>query len=363
MRIIGYGICGEGEAKRYMRQTLESFERLCDEVVILCNNASQAEKDLIDEFGFKRFSDRREWGKWQWKIKQDFLERDIAPIASPGDMMLCLDMDEVFDKNLTREWILSAELDAYHLFIVDLWGEGWKPESCFWNVRMWRWNGETAFKQKPVHCGLAPQWAYHYHRFAPFILKHYGLKEKEDRLRRVERYKIYDPDAKHLDKKYYDMLMDESFKPFDEDSVHDTVEKEVATYKQTKPQNQMTQKKQERFAYVENPHGNTIDIPEKHLAETLKRQGFKFVGWADDVQKEIEELFEEVDIGEENDLDDGVLGNTVDASQGSYQGTTAAIERQFQEMENGPQKEEELSETSLTYSSKKPGPKKGAKKK
>lgn len=303
MKVIGYGICGPGEASRYMRETLEEFKRLCDEVVILVNvdDLSKAPHEirLINEYGFSMVADGREWGKLQWKIKQDFLETHIAPIANEGDMLVCLDMDEVLDAHLTKQWLLDADMDAYHVFVVDLWNdpEHYKLASCFWNVRIWRWNGNTEFVQKPVHCGLAPQWAYHYHRHAPFILKHKGLMKREDRQRKIARYEKYDPDAKHLDKRYYKMLADDTDEPFDEEWMHTTIAKEVATYKQTKPRElprSMTRKK-ERFAYVKNSGGYTVDIPERHLAQTLKRPGFTFIGWAEDAQEEIAKMFDDSD--------------------------------------------------------------------
>lgn len=298
MKIIGYGICGEGESTRYMRETLDCFKRLCDEVIILCNNAGIAEQKLIEEYGFRWTSDRRQWGALQWRIKQDFLERDLTKIAEPGDMMVCLDMDEVLDPHLTREWLLEAPLDAYHVFVVDLWNdpEHYKPESCFWNVRLWRWNGDMKFKEKPVHCGLAPEWAYRYHRHAPFLLKHYGLMLQADRERKIKRYERYDPHAEHLDRKYYDMLKETSAKPFDQEALHETIAKEVETYKQTKPREMAQPKPKDRFAYVKNPSGVVIDIPERHVKETLARPGFEFVGWADEAQDEIEEMFRDVDI-------------------------------------------------------------------
>ena len=293
-KIIGYGLCGPGESKRYMRQTLDCFKRLCDEVIILCNNCDQAEINLIAEYGFQYRQDRREWGAHQWRIKQDFIERDIKQIANEGDVLVCLDMDEVLSDRLTKEWLMEAPLDAYHVFIVDLWNdpEHFKLESCFWNVRIWKWNGETKFKAKPVHCGLAPEWTYYYHRHAPFILKHYGLMLPEDRARKVKRYEKYDPNAEHLDRRYYDMLKSNTARPFDEEALSNQIAEEVATYKQTKPRSMPIQKKQ-RFAYVRNPHGAVVDIPEKHLEMTMKRKGFEFIGWADEQQEEIEALFED----------------------------------------------------------------------
>lgn len=294
MKIIGYGICGPGEANRYMRKTLEEFQRLCDETIILCNNAGPAEKALIYEFGFRMVQDNREWGVLQWRIKQDFLEAHVAKIASEGDMLVCLDMDEVLDQHLTPEWIRAAELDAYHVFIVNLWNEGHKARADFWNVRMWRWNGDTKFHEKALHCGLAPQWAYHYHRFAPFILLHYGLKERKDRDKKIARYEKYDPKAKFKDRSWYELLKSDTCDVLDVEKLHDTIAKEVGTYKQTKPRRRMsTQPKTGRFAYVTNPAGNMVDIPEHQLKETLARGGFTFLGWADDAQEEIGKMFDD----------------------------------------------------------------------
>jgi len=323
-KVIGYGICGPGEAARYMRDTLECFKRLCDEVIILCNNCDKAELDLIDEYGFKRVTDRREWGAHQWRIKQDFIERDIKQMASDGDVLVCLDMDEVLSSRLTKEWLLEAPLDAYHVFIVDLWNdpEHVKLESCFWNVRIWKWNGETKFKAKPVHCGLAPEWTYYYHRHAPFLLLHKGLMLKEDRQRKIKRYERYDPNAEHLGQVYYDMLKSDSARPFDEEAMADQIAKEVATYNQSKPKQTMAEQPKMRYAYVRNPHGVIVDIPEKDLAGTLKQKvngkGFEFIEWADERQEEIEEMFKEDEPEEENHIVEDtamVVENPVDSEE------------------------------------------------
>jgi len=233
-------------------------------------------------------------------------------------MIVCLDMDEVLDPSCTKEWLLAAPLDAYHVFVVDLWNDPqhYRPDSCFWNVRIWRWNGETKFKAKPVHCGLAPEWTYHYHRHAPFILKHKGLMLETDRERKIKRYEKYDPNAEHLDQKYYDMLKSMSSSPFDEAAMQEQIKEEVETYNQSKPKKQM-KKKKERFAYVKNPHGMTLDIPEKHLAQTMKRKGFEWIGWADEDQDEIEEMFEDTDLGDVRVPRDPV--NSRDVSAGAYQ--------------------------------------------
>lgn len=306
MKVVGYGICGPGEAARYMRETLDEFKRLCD-VVVICVNVPDGytyedlkpEMDLIQQYGFRQFVDHREWGKMQWKIKEDFLKTEVSRYADVGDMVVCLDMDETLDRHLTKSWLLEAELDAYHVFVVDLWNDPqhYKPESCFWNVRIFRWNGIIDFTKKPLHCGLAPEWARAYNRYAPFLLLHKGLMAKKDRERKIARYDKYDPNSQYLGKPYYAMIRSDTAEEFDEEKVHATISAEVATYKQSRPSGPSIymNKKEERYAYFRNGAGMTVDVPEKHVELTKKQPGMTFVGWAHDAAKEIEELFEEDD--------------------------------------------------------------------
>lgn len=298
MKIVGYGICGGGEAGRYMRATLEEFARLCDDVIILGNNITNAERGLINEFGFRLVEDNREWGKMQWKIKQDFLSVHVARLKP--DFCVCLDMDEVFCSHLTKKWIQEAPLDAYYCFFAELWNDEQhhKEKLGFWNVRMFRWRPhDLAFKQKALHCGLAPEWAYKYHRFAPFVVKHFGTMKREDRQKKIARYAKYDPDAKYLERDaYYKILDDDTAQPFDEAKMCGIIEAEVKTYQQSKPRTMSQPKEKKRFALVQNAAGAVYDIPEYTLADTLKQPGMKFVGWAEDAQKEVEELFDGVDV-------------------------------------------------------------------
>ena len=116
--------------------------------------------------------------------------------------------------------------------------------------------------------------------------------ERDSRQRKLQRYKKYDPHAAHLDRKYYDMLKSDTAQPFDFEALSKQIADEVATYNQSKPKQTM-KKKKERYGYVKTPHGMTVDIPEKHIERTLKRPGFEWIGWADEDQEEIEEMFED----------------------------------------------------------------------
>jgi hypothetical protein len=265
--IVGYGICTKGESKRYLKQTLECFKSLCDDTIILLNNAGKEEKEMIDSYGFKTVEDNREWGNLQHRIKEDFMieVQKLNPL-----WCVCLDMDEVLEITRPELEKYMAQCDSMYVYILNLWGDGWKRKWSFWNVRVWKWNGVTKFANRPLHCGLAPEWAYHYGSYVPIVLRHYGLKDKRSRTLKIKRYEKYDPKAVYRDSSYYEALKDDSFDVLDIDSIQKAIEKEALPIKR---KNITFQK--ESFYLVEKD-GRTIDIPEKHLVETLKR-GFKLV--------------------------------------------------------------------------------------
>lgn len=271
------GVCGPNE--KYFEATLQEFQRLCDETVICLCNATNKERQLVKKYGFHLVEDNREWGKNQWQIKEDLLHNHVAKLDP--DWVVALDMDEVFDSKFNRE-----ELDrlarrgglGYYFYVVNLYDEGYSREWSFWNVRMFRWSPEHGmeYERKALHPGLAPKIAYFTGNYAPFLLKHYGLKDKEDRDRKASRYKQYDPKAVHKGKAYYDFLESSApVTPFNEDELHQLVANEVKDYHFKQPIKM--EQKERKFVYVKNPAGHVVDIPAEHLAETLSRPGFEFV--------------------------------------------------------------------------------------
>lgn len=223
MKITGIGVCGPGEAARYMRGTMEEYKRLCDEVVIATSNATQAEKDLIDEYGFSRYEDNAEWGREQPNIKTRLLER--ASLTNP-DWIIAIDMDERFAPEFTRaeaERLASGDEIAWYFMVVNLYNdeEHFAHDAGiqrFWNIRFYKYLPElgTQFLRRSLHCGLGPPYAYRYGWHAPYYLLHYGLMKPEDRAKKAERYRKYDPNAVFKGRVYYDDLVkDLRMIPFD----------------------------------------------------------------------------------------------------------------------------------------------------
>lgn len=227
MKIVGIGVCGPGEASKYMRKTMEEFKRLCDEVIIATSNAGDEEKKLIDEYGFQHYEDNREWGKEQPNIKTDLLTKagELKP-----DWIVALDMDEVFAPEVTRqelERLASGTEIAWYFLVVNLYNDEQHFAhdvgiQRFWNIRFYKFLPEYGlqFQRKALHCGLAPPIAYKYGWHAPYYLLHYGLMKPEDRQRRVARYQKYDPNAVYKGKVYYDDLQRELLmRPFDREGL------------------------------------------------------------------------------------------------------------------------------------------------
>lgn len=214
MKIVGQLVCGPGEADRYLKETLEDFKRLCDDVVVCLCNAGPKEKALVRKYDFRSYEDNREWGKDQPNIKTRLLRTIL--LLEP-DWILALDADETVP-TLTRETLesLTQGRESCFFYVVNLWNdlEHYSKALSFWNVRLYKADEAkgTQFLRKPVHCGNAPPYFYTIaakDSHVPHILLHKGLMLPKDRQKRAERYAIYDPNAVHKGREYYDALIAE----------------------------------------------------------------------------------------------------------------------------------------------------------
>lgn len=205
-------VCGPGEADRYLKASLDEFKRLCDDAIIVGNNTDKKTEKLIKSYGYWFYRDDREWGKYQPNIKRDLLERVMK--LKP-DWIMPLDSDEVFATEFTREEaekLMATDEIGYHFMVVNLYDD--KEHYAhdvgiqkFWNVRFYKpIPGFLDFQNTSLHCGLAPAINYHKGWHAPFYLEHYGLMKAEDRAKKAERYRKYDPKARMKGREYYDDL-------------------------------------------------------------------------------------------------------------------------------------------------------------
>jgi hypothetical protein len=286
MRIIGYAICGTGEAERYAEKTLECFKNLCDDTIILLNNATDKEKELIAKYGFKTVEDNREWGTNQNRIKTEFM-KEVEKLNP--DWCVCLDMDEVLDTTRAELEKYAQNCRAYYVYIVNLIEDGWNRPYSFWNIRFWKWDKDVLsyfgdefyrFESRPLHCGLAPRWAYLHGSYMPIILLHYGLKSESDRTRKIERYAKYDPTAQYRDKSYYTFLTKATNEPLDLVMIKKKIEEELLdiSYKD-RPVKNLTIKGSAYCFFRRKKDGFVFDVPEKDYAETKLKDDFEELYW------------------------------------------------------------------------------------
>lgn len=212
MKIIGILVVGPHE--KYLKSSLDEFKRLCDDALIATNNADDATLKLLDEYGYHYYEDNREWGIYQPDIKTELLTR--AGKYNP-DWIIALDADEQFAPEVTRvtlEKLAGGNEIAYYFMVVNLYNDqNHFAHSTgiqrFWNIRFYKYLPKYGlqFQRQSLHCGLGPPIAYKYGWYAPYYLLHYGLMDKEDRLRKAERYQKYDPHKKFKAGDYYDELV------------------------------------------------------------------------------------------------------------------------------------------------------------
>lgn len=212
MKIVGQLVCGPGEAKRYLQETLEEFKRLCDDVVVCLCNAGPEEKAMVRRYDFRSYEDNREWGIEQPNIKTRLLWTIL--LLKP-DWILALDADETMPSMDRKELeAITSNRQSCFFYIVNLWNDPahYSRALSFWNVRFYRADASKGiqFLRKPVHCGNAPPYFYTIaarQSYVPHIVLHKGLMLPRDRELKSLRYQTYDPRAVHKGRDYYDALV------------------------------------------------------------------------------------------------------------------------------------------------------------
>lgn len=232
MKIVGLMVCGPGETNRYLERPLGCFKRFCDDAVIVLNGEDPKRDRLIKSYGFWAYRDDREWGIHQPHIKTDLIKK-IGKLKP--DWIIPLDADEEFDSILTREEFekMAEEKRGCYFYVVNHWGDKnhYHRGLSFWNIRYFKYMPSLGlqYMKKPLHCGLAPPYAYFYGTYVPHLIRHYGLMKKEERNRKVERYNLYDPRMEHKSPIYYEAIAGEA-KPatFDEEAVLNKIRNDVS---------------------------------------------------------------------------------------------------------------------------------------
>lgn len=271
-KFFGIMVVGPGEADRYLALSLSNLRSLTDDGLIVLNNVDEKTRQMVERSGFRSYSDDREWGLHQPLIKEELVRRAYS---HRHDWIVAIDADEVLE--VTREQLEGlADIGetSWYFYVTQLWDdeEHWKPELSFWNVRMFASRPDLGhdFEHRPLHCGLAPKWAYHYAWYAPYLLTHRGLMDQKNRLRKAERYKMYDPVGRWKPLNWYRWLESkQAGEGLDRQKIIDQVTQEFVLKRERRPEVHMANNR--TFVFLQRDDGSVIDVPEKSVAETLRR--------------------------------------------------------------------------------------------
>jgi len=290
MKIYGMLVCGKGEARRYLKRTLTKLSELCDKIFIWGDGCEKETIDLCLSFPKVRFFlSEPLWQKgYQPYIKENLLS--IIYKENP-DWIICCDADEEFDKTFTRETAEHyAKLGgiAYYFLMITLWDSektfrkdgGW----VFWNVRMFKARKDLPinYLKTPVHCGLAPKWAYEYGVQIPHLVKHYGYLKKEDRIKKAEMYKKLDPEQRFQSPSWYKSFFEKPMlKKFDEEKFLQHLKaqfskKEILTEIEQKVI--IKEKNMKYYAVRNTKTGLLFEVPEKILEYVKKQPDIEVIG-------------------------------------------------------------------------------------
>jgi len=281
-RFIGFMVIGKGEGDRWLRQALIDI-MWCDEICVCLNFREGEDKKtekICEERKCRIYYDDRVWGKDQWKIKEDFFNKFVKKFDPTW--IIAKDADEIFDKKFGRDQAIElAEKGGtgYQFYVINLYDDGYCKRQSFWNMRMWQYKEEwgSRWQRRNLHCGLYPIHNYRYSNFAPFILLHYGLQSKEDRQRKVERYKKFDPQCRwmRMNESYYKFLESKTeVDKFDEDELHKkAVDYSNKTYFKTG--NNMSIQKEKQYEFRRVLDDCMVIVGEDQVDEHKKRMDYK----------------------------------------------------------------------------------------
>ncbi len=161
---------------------------------------------------------------------------------------------------------------AWYFWCLQLWNseERVRVDLSFPNVRFYKFLPEygLSFKTAPLHCGLAPMYAYQQGSQSHHYFKHYGLMNKADRARKVARYNKYDPNEKWKGHSWYAALRNEKV---DGDPIEDVIARLPESISKKKPLKPMNDHGKKTFMF-RNKWGKAVPaVGEKQRGEFLKR--------------------------------------------------------------------------------------------
>ena len=209
------------EENRYLKDILASHRSFIDQAVIIDDGSTDRTVEIcmralsgipvrIVHNAIPKFANEALLRQQQW-------EETIK--ASP-EWILNLDGDEEMESGFAKEvrrLTGQSDTDLFCFRLYDFWNDTHYREDSYWQAHRtyrpfllrYRPEFEYRWKETPQHCGRFPDNIFELpHELSELRIKHYGWRDPDDRLRKLERYRKLDPEALYGWREQYESILD-----------------------------------------------------------------------------------------------------------------------------------------------------------
>lgn len=213
----------KNEEHRYLRDVLESAKQYIDSAVIIddgsTDNTVQICQEVLNGIPYKIIENKESKFKNEIELRT---QQWNETIATDPDWILFLDADEIFEdrfKYEVKNLMDNPDIDSYMFRLYDFWDDEHYRDDELWcahkyyRIFMMRYqkNFDYKFNETAQHCGRLPSNAGDLrYELCNIRLKHYGWANKEDRIKKYNRYMLLDPNGEFGSLTQYQSILDEN---------------------------------------------------------------------------------------------------------------------------------------------------------
>ncbi|WP_020616852.1 glycosyltransferase family 2 protein [Paenibacillus daejeonensis] len=209
------------EENRYLKDVLSAHRGFIEQAVIIDDGSTDRTVEIcmqalsgipvrIVHNAVSKFTNESELRQQQWQ----------ETIKASPEWILNLDGDEELEPRFAEEarrMTSQHDIDVYCFRLYDFWNDTHYREDEYWRAHRtyrpfllrYRNNFSYRWKETPQHCGRFPDNVFDLpYELSDLRIKHYGWKNPNDRLQKLERYRQLDPDALYGWREQYESILD-----------------------------------------------------------------------------------------------------------------------------------------------------------